>query len=297
MIEIAAREHGELPLVTIGLPVYNGEFSVGKAIAAFQAQTFGNFELIISDNASTDGTEAICREAAARDSRLRYVRQPHNLGATENFKFVLNQARGRYYMWAAADDLRTPDFLAGNVAFLESHPEYVASTCPNCFEGEEDQPIKWIHFSIAGNLSERYLIFLSNCWRSHGIFYSLMRTEVIRQCEIPGQSFTAADWAIDFFLASRGGVHRIQTGLTVFGRQGLSSRAGAWRVFRNQSLEIFLPFYRFSVYALKLMKPLPLRDWLQVFIALLKLNLKASVDQAHAAMYAFYCRHFKSAKQ
>lgn len=296
MTEIVALEHGELPIVSIGMPVYNGECTIGKAITAFQTQSFGNFELIISDNGSTDGTEAICREAVARDSRLRYFRQPRNLGSSENFKFVLNRARGRYYMWAAADDLRTSDFLAGNVAFLESHPEYVASTCPNCYEGEENQKNKWIDFSLAGNLTERYLTFLSNCWWSHGIFYSLMRTEVIRQCEILGQSFTAADWAIDFFLASRGGVNRIQTGLTIFGRQGLSSRTDSWRIFRNQSLEIFLPFYRFSRYALKLMKPLPLRDWLQVFMVLLKINLKASADQAHAALYAFYCRHFKLSK-
>ena len=296
MTDFRAQEIGELPLVSIGMPVYNCEHSIDKVIDAFLSQSLRNFELIISDNASTDGTETICREAVARDGRVRYLRQPCNLGATGNFKFVLDQARGRYYMWAAADDLRTPDFLAENLVFLERHPEYVASTCPNCFEGEEDQPSKLIYFPIVGNLKERYLALLGNCWQSHGIFYSLLRIEVIRQCEIPGQSFTAADWAIDFFLASRGSIHRTQAGLTVFGRHGLSSRAGAWRVFRNQSLELFLPFYRFSAYALRLMKPLPPGAWLQVFMALLKLNLKASADQAHAALYAVYCRHFKLAK-
>ena len=285
---------GALPLVSIGLPVFNGEHSLEKVIAAFLAQSFENFELIISDNASTDGTENICRTAAARDGRIRYIRQPSNLGAAGNFKFVLDQARGRYYMWAAADDLRSPDFLAENLAFLDSHPEYVASTCPNCFEGEEDQPSKWIRFSIAGNLKERYLAFLSNCWQSHGIFYSLMRIDVIRQCEIPGQSFTAADWGIDFFLGSHGSIHRTKAGLTVFGRHGLSSRSGSWHVFRNQSLELFLPFYRFSAYALRLMKPLAPGPWLQVFLVILKINFKASTDQAHAFLYAFYSRHFKS---
>lgn len=296
MAEITTQEYGELPLVSIGMPVYNSEFTISKAIAAFQAQSFENFELIISDNASTDGTEAICQQAVARDSRLRYIRQTKNLGAPKNFAFVLEQARGRYYMWAAADDFRTPDFLAKNVAFLETHPEYVASTCPNCFEGEEDQQNKWINFSVTGNLTERYLTFLGNCWRSHGIFYSLMRTEIIRQCEIVGQSFTALDWAIDFFLASRGSIHRIQTGLTIFGKKGLSSQTNSWRLFRNQWLEIFLPFYKFSSYAIKLMKPLSFRDWTKVFITLLKLNLNATADQTHATLYAFYCRHFKFSK-
>lgn len=296
MGEFGGREMDFSPSVSIGLPVYNGERSIGHAIVALLAQSYGDFELIISDNASTDGTEAICRTLAAQDSRVRYFRQPRNLGATGNFRFVLDQARGRYYMWAAADDLRSPDFLSENVAFLEAHPEYVASTCPNCFEGEEEHSDRIVRFAVAGNLAERYLTFLRYCWQSHGIFYSLMRTDVIRQCEIPGQSFTAADWAIDFFLASRGGIHRTEAGLAVFGRDGVSSRAGAWRAFRNQSLELLLPFYRFSRYALGLMKPLPWRAWWPVFAALLRLNLKASADQAHAALYAFYCRCFKSAR-
>lgn len=284
------------PLVSIGLPVYNGERSIGGAIGALLGQSFGDFELVVSDNASTDGTETICRALAAQDPRVRYIRQSYNLGATGNFRFVLDQARGRYYTWAAADDLRTPDFLADNVAFLEEHPEYVASTCPNCFEGDEGETDRIVRFALAGNLEERYLTFLRHCWQSHGIFYSLMRTDVIRQCEIPGQSFTAADWAIDFFLASRGCINRTREGLTVFGRDGVSSRAGAWRAFRNQPLELLLPLYRFTHYALRLMKPLPLRAWWAVFVALIRLNFKASADQAHAALYAFYCRCFKSAR-
>lgn len=293
---LGERETDFSPSVSIGLPVYNGERSISKAIGALLGQSFGDFELIISDNASTDATEAICRALAAQDPRVRYIRQPYNLGATGNFRFVLDQARGRYYTWAAADDLRTPDFLSENVAFLEGHPEYVASTCPNCFEGDEEEADRIVRFAVAGNLEERYLVFLRHCWQSHGIFYSLMRTDVIRQCEIPGQSFTAADWAIDFFLASRGGIHRTEAGLTVFGRDGVSSRAGAWRAFRNQHLELLLPFYRFSRYALVLMKPLPLRAWLRVFVALTQLNFKATADQAHAALYAFYCRYFRSVR-
>jgi glycosyltransferase involved in cell wall biosynthesis len=288
-------ETDSLPAVSIGLPVYNGERSISKAIAAVLAQSFDNFELIVSDNASTDGTEALCRAFAARDPRVRYIRQPRNLGATGNFRFVLEQARGRYYMWAAADDLRSPDFLSENVAFLETHPEYVASTCPNCFEGDEEHPDRIVRFAVEGNLAERYLVFLRHCWQSHGIFYSLMRTDVIRQCDIPGHSFTAADWAIDIFLASRGGIHRTEAGLAVFGRGGVSSQAGAWRAFRNQSLELLLPLYRFSRYALGLMKPLPWRAWWPVFSALLRLNVKASADQAYAALYAVYCRYLKSA--
>jgi len=91
--------------VSIGMPVYNGAKFIHEALDSLLAQTFTDFELIISDNASTDETEAICREYAAKDSRIRYVRQSTNLGAVANFKFVLDEAVGEYFMWAAADDV------------------------------------------------------------------------------------------------------------------------------------------------------------------------------------------------
>jgi glycosyltransferase involved in cell wall biosynthesis len=92
------------PQVSIGMPVYNGESFIREALDSLLAQTFTDFELIISDNASTDGTEAICREYAAKDDRIRYVRQAENRGGLANFQFVLDEAVGEYFMWAAADD-------------------------------------------------------------------------------------------------------------------------------------------------------------------------------------------------
>ncbi|ADR19063.1 glycosyltransferase family 2 protein [Calditerrivibrio nitroreducens] len=93
------------PQVSIGMPVYNGAKFISEALDSLLAQTFTDFELIISDNASTDETEAICREYAAKDKRIRYIRQRENLGAAANFKYVLDQAEGEYFMWAAADDV------------------------------------------------------------------------------------------------------------------------------------------------------------------------------------------------
>ncbi|MEI7993365.1 MAG: glycosyltransferase family 2 protein [Methylococcaceae bacterium] len=92
------------PQVSIGMPIYNGEKFIREALDSLLAQTFTNFELIISDNASTDCTEAICREYANQDNRVRYVRQSVNLGPVTNFEFVLNEAIGEYFMWAATDD-------------------------------------------------------------------------------------------------------------------------------------------------------------------------------------------------
>lgn len=102
---------GTPPKVSIGMAVFNGEPFIREALDSLLAQTFTNFELIISDNASTDGTEAICREYAACDARIRYVRQPENRGGLLNFQFVLDEARGEYFMWAAADDMWHREFI------------------------------------------------------------------------------------------------------------------------------------------------------------------------------------------
>jgi glycosyltransferase involved in cell wall biosynthesis len=111
------------PLVTIGLPVYNGERYLEQALDGLLAQTLTDFELIISDNASTDGTAEICRKYAARDPRIRYVRQPENLGAAPNHNLLVPLAKGRYFKWAGHDDLYAPELLEKCVAVLESHPD------------------------------------------------------------------------------------------------------------------------------------------------------------------------------
>jgi glycosyltransferase involved in cell wall biosynthesis len=86
------------------MPVYNGSKFIREALDSLLTQTFTDFELIISDNASTDDTRAVCDEYARRDTRIRYVRQSENKGALTNFRFVLDQAKGKFFMWAAADD-------------------------------------------------------------------------------------------------------------------------------------------------------------------------------------------------
>jgi glycosyltransferase involved in cell wall biosynthesis len=97
--------------VSIGMPVYNGEPFIHEALTSLLAQSFTDFELIIYDNASTDGTETICREFAAKDARVRYLRHEHNLGAYDNFLMVFDEAVGKYFMWAAADDIWAPDWI------------------------------------------------------------------------------------------------------------------------------------------------------------------------------------------
>ncbi len=116
------RGQGRAPRVSVGLPVYNGERYLEQALQSLLAQTFEDFELIVSDNGSTDATPAICRDYAGRDPRVRYLRSPENRGAAWNFNHVFARARGEYFKWAAHDDLCLPALLERCVAVLDADP-------------------------------------------------------------------------------------------------------------------------------------------------------------------------------
>lgn len=102
----------QMPEVTIGMPVYNGSRFISEALDSLLAQTYRDFQLIISDNASTDNTELICKKYSESDSRISYVRQDKNIGMVSNFQFVLDKCNTKYFMWAAYDDLWSPNWIA-----------------------------------------------------------------------------------------------------------------------------------------------------------------------------------------
>lgn len=276
---------GVAPIVSIGMPVYNGAATLRQAIESVLSQTFTNFELIVSDNASTDETVAMCEECAARDRRVKYIRQSRNIGGVANFEFVRAQATGRYFMWAAADDVRSADFLAENVAFLEENPDYVASTSPHVMEGQDVIAANLVTFSASGRAEDRFASFFAtttiggrryrNCWRSHGIFYSLMRREVLKDAP-PLREYLASDWAHDLYLLSRGEIHRTTKGLTVFGAHGVSASDAIYRLSRTRWVELFLPFYEMSVYAMSLSAAWPLRARTWLLIVLADLNVRTT---------------------
>lgn len=109
--------------VSIGLPVYNGEKYLQETLGSILCQTFSDFELIISDNGSTDQTQQICEECAARDARIKYYRHPRNLGIAPNYNRVFELSSGEYFKWADYDDLLAPDFISKCVEVLDNNPE------------------------------------------------------------------------------------------------------------------------------------------------------------------------------
>ena len=110
------------------MPVYNGANYIEEAIQSILTQTYSDFELIISDNASTDSTAEICQAYVKQDSSIRYYRNEKNLGAAKNFNRVFELAQGKYFKWAAHDDLIAPDFLEKCVEVLHKDPSLVLAS-------------------------------------------------------------------------------------------------------------------------------------------------------------------------
>lgn len=146
--------------VAIGLPVFNGEEFLSAAITSILGQTFADFELFISDNASTDGTQDICRRFADRDPRVIYVRQPRNIGAIANFNAVASMGRSPYFKWAAHDDLLAPTYLEECVAVLDANPSIVLASPATCLIDEAGTPL--LYSPERGGMIDA----TGNCWPS-----------------------------------------------------------------------------------------------------------------------------------
>jgi glycosyltransferase involved in cell wall biosynthesis len=114
-----------MALITVGIPCYNEEKYIARAIESVVNQSFQDIEIIISDNCSTDGTSAIIKHYLDVDSRITYHRQPHFVYAYTNFRYLLKKSKSKYFTWLAADDFFHPKWLEVAVNFLEANPEVI----------------------------------------------------------------------------------------------------------------------------------------------------------------------------
>lgn len=231
------------PLITVGMPVYNCAALIDAAIGHILGQTYPNFELLISDNASTDQTPDICRAYAARDQRIRYIRQPVNLGAMTNFQFVLRNATSEYFMWAAADDLRSSDFIQVNTEFLQSHPDYIASISPARVSGGAFDPIQMGDGSVDDDDANQRVLALFRTWHANARFYSVFRRrQVLTWPQLHELNFLGFDWTLFTHLVSQGKTHRASEGWIEFGTKGISRASDIFSLYRKRWTHWVLPF-------------------------------------------------------
>lgn len=173
------------PLVSIGMPVYNGDKSIREALDSLLAQDYENFELIISDNVSTDRTAEICQEYLAKDKRIRYYLNETNLGAVRNFNRVFELSTGKYFAWAAHDDLWDPTYIRKCVRVLEGNPSVVLC-CTSLTFIDEDGRLRDIEYEGYDNpdlsspdIHERVrILILRDGWFA---IYGLIRADALKR--------------------------------------------------------------------------------------------------------------------
>ena len=200
----------DAPLVSIGMPVYNGEEYVRRSIESLLAQDYNNFELNISDNASDDNTLRICEEYASRDNRIRLYKQPFNMGIRANFEKVLEMSTGQFFMWAAVDDFWLPGFISSLIEELGHDPDIGVVMCAiDCvFENNRFPPVK-IRFHGPDNLNKlSYLgvaIKLTTLLKVNLFIHGIFRTALVRKAFPLFPDIHSADrwFLIQIALASR----------------------------------------------------------------------------------------------
>lgn len=199
-----------IPRVSVGLPVYNGENYLRYAVDSVLAQTFQDWELIISDNCSTDATAAICREYAARDPRVRYFRNEKNLGGIPNHNRTVDLARGQYFKYYAHDDVLLPTFLERCVEALDREPSYLMAHTKTMIidaKGKELHPNPW---QLRTASSDPRIRFKDLVWTSHHSFqiYGLMRIEELRKTPLLGV-YLSSDQMLLAELSLRGPFYEV----------------------------------------------------------------------------------------
>jgi len=181
--------------VSIGVPVYNGEQYIAATLESLLTQTYGDFELIISDNASIDRTEDICRYYAQRDSRILYCRNSKNFGAAANFRRVFELTSGKYFRWASCDDLFAPESLARCIEILDNEPSVVLTYPKTKLIDTEGKNIgnydEGLHLT-SPKASERFAQVCEKL-RLVNVYYGLVRADVLRKTKFirpfPGGDF------------------------------------------------------------------------------------------------------------
>jgi len=172
----------ERPRVSVGLPVFNGELFLEEAIDSLLRQTFGDFELIITDNASTDRTEEICRRRAEADTRIRYYRNEINIGAMGNFNRTVALSHGTYFKWAAHDDVHDIACLERCVEVLDRDPSVVLVHPRVTDIDERGDAIRKKHYGLkthSPDVTQRFRDLIGNEYSCEAIF-GLMRLDILR---------------------------------------------------------------------------------------------------------------------
>jgi len=249
--------------LTIGFAVFNGEKFLRRRLENILSQTFEDFSLIISDNASTDKTSNICQEYQKKDSRIKYFRQPSNSGGINNFLWLLDKAKTEYFVWAAVDDIWSSNFLECNLSNLREKNDIIGSISNlYYFDNYEKFDIKTFDINsynkthvlaTSGNYEERVSKYVG--FNQTSVLYSIFRTRLLQQ-SVVRRAIVAWDTALIFRVLKHGNfninfkssMYRFSKG-TAWDKESLSYKTSLSerKITFVEAMLTFLPFTLISL--------------------------------------------------
>ena len=279
------------PKVSVGIPVFNGEELIEETIQSILNQTFQDFEVIISDNASTDRTLEICKKFSDKDSRIKVFVQENNKGPYWNFNFVLDKAVGDYFVWFAVDDKHKNTFLEKNLKILENNSNIVASISDVKYFGMNydinknegffqkiknkskyrfDKRTKFIQtFPAFGTYEKKATLYL-RMDRSTSL-YALFRKNILKKCMI-AKPFASSDLAIILNVLKYGDINVIDEILMEKNLGGYSSK-GIISYLKNQNTKLFYIIFINLPFTMWCAKNLGIKIFLKNFDWFVLINL------------------------
>lgn len=271
--------------ISIGLPVFNGSEFLQKRITNILSMNFQEFELIISDNASTDSTKKICEEFVKKDSRIKYYEQKKNIGPHKNFKFVLEKSNSEFFIWTAASDIWDKTFLEKNLEVLKENSNLVGSVSKMIQYGDQNEKREISNYSTLNKIIEKIRGYFSTygTFNAKGNYedrirkclelksaqniYGLYRTNAIKKSWMD-DIISAVDLAIILNLVKFGEIHVINEILFQDYAKGLSSRGiiETYKNIRKSKIEFIFPYYSFTKWTYRILgKKIFFKNWDKFF--------------------------------
>lgn len=273
------------PRVSIGMPVFNGEKFLQEALDSLLGQTFKDFELIVSDNGSNDGTEKLCRKYSAQDARIHYYRSDVNQGAKWNFNHVFELSVGQYFMWAAHDDLWHPEFLQKCVNVLDSNDKIVLCySATQEIDGHGQKNCKEFCVKPELALPQVHKRFDAS-WRypPQILVFGLMRREVLRKMNLIG-NYPASDRVLVGELALAGQMYGIPEHMFYYRRHEQQSSGSSYPTMRlryawydpAKPQRIVFPYWRVLWQYLKIitLAPIGVSERLLCYLSMIRWSIR-----------------------
>lgn len=264
----------EKPILSVGIPLFNEEKNIPKLYKSINHQTLKeNIEIIISDNSSTDKTFKLLNKYFSKKKNIKIVRQKKNIGQAKNFSYVLNAAKGKYFLFHAGDDFLSNNYLENNLNFLSKNQGYVSSA------GLTKLKNKNIKFKLKKGNFERIKLFFKYKWVSHGIIYGIMKKKDLLNLKyiFQQENYLAKDWLIDLCLLNKGKFNRDYKSYHKIG-EGLSYKKNAIQLQLSNKkkirrIENFFPLYMFLKTFLFMKKDFSLFSQIYIIYQIIKLSI------------------------